>query len=284
MIDGFKAAIQEVTTMRKRSLATLLICIVLLYVGGCATDTGRSARPTSNSVTAPVASQIIPIRVGVTPNYPPMIFEMSGQITGLEADLARRLSVELGRPVEFVEVSWNNQIPALLEGKTDIIMSGMTITQARQVRIAFSQSYLKSGLMVAFTTQNASKYTSLKNIIMSVPAVGFVAGTTGEVYARNTFREGNRMIPVKSASEAAMGLKNRMFDIFVYDAPSIVWTVSENEAELKLLPELLNSEYLGWGMRRDDRELLATVNELINKWERDGTLREAILKWMPYWK
>jgi ABC-type amino acid transport substrate-binding protein len=251
----------------------IIFSIVLIGLGGCAANGVKTGQAPAN-----------PILVGVTPNYPPVIFKMSGQIKGLEADLARRLATELRRPIEFVEISWERQIPTLLEGKIDIIMSGMTITQARQVRITFSQPYLTSGLMIAFTAENASKYTSLKNIMESVPAVGFVAGTTGEVYARDKFLEGNRMVPVKSADEAALALKNGRIDVFVYDAPSIVWIVSENEAELKLLPELLNIEYLGWGLRRDDRELLVRVNALLSKWKNDGTLKETILKWLPYWK
>lgn len=251
----------------------IIFSIFLLGLGGCAANDVKTGQAPGN-----------PILVGVTPNYPPVIFKTNEQITGLEADLARRLAAELNRPVEFVEMSWERQIPALLEGKIDIIMSGMTITQARQVRIAFSQPYLTSGLMIAFAADNASKYTSLQNIMEYVPAVGFVAGTTGEVYARDKFRDGNRMVPVKSANEAALALKNRRIDIFVYDAPSIVWIVSENEAELKLLPEMLNIEYLGWGLRRDDRELLAEVNALLSKWKNDGTLKQTILKWLPYWK
>jgi ABC-type amino acid transport substrate-binding protein len=251
----------------------IIFSIVLLGLVGCAANEVKTGQ-------APVK----PILVGVTPNYPPVIFKKNEQITGLEADLARRLAGELKRPIEFVEISWERQIPALLEGKIDIIMSGMTITQARQVRITFSQPYLTSGLMIAFTAENASQYTSLQNIMESVPAVGFVAGTTGEVYARDKFHDGNRMVPVKSANEAALALKNKRIDVFVYDAPSIVWIVSENEAELKLLPELLNIEYLGWGLRRDDRELLAGVNALLSKWKTDGTLKETILKWLPYWK
>lgn len=259
--------------MTKRCPMIIIFSIFLLALGGCAANGVKTGQ-------APVN----PILVGVTPNYPPVIFKMNEQITGLEADLARRLAAEMRRPVEFVEISWERQISALLDGKIDIIMSGMTITQARQVRITFSQPYLTSGLMIAFTTENASKYTSLKNIMESVPAVGFVAGTTGEVYARDKFREGNRMVPVKSANEAALALRNKRIDIFVDDAPSVVWTVSENEAGLKLLPELLSIEYLGWGLRRDDRELLATVNALLSRWKNDGTLKETILKWLPYWK
>jgi ABC-type amino acid transport substrate-binding protein len=259
--------------MTKRCPIIIIFSIFLLGLGGCAANGVKTGQ-------APVN----PILVGVTPNYPPVIFKTNEQITGLEADLARRLAAELRRPIEFVEISWERQISALLEGKIDIIMSGMTITQARQVRITFSQPYLTSGLMIAFTAENASKYTSLKNIMESVPAVGFVAGTTGEVYARDKFREENRMVPVKSANEAALALKNKRIDIFVYDAPSVVWIVSENEAELKLLPEMLNIEYLGWGLRRDNRELLVMVNALLSRWKNDGTLKETILKWLPYWK
>jgi len=259
--------------MTKRCLMIIIFSIVLLGMCGCAANGVKTGQVPVN-----------PILVGVTAIYPPVIIRMDGKIVGLEADLARRLAEELKRPIAFVEISWERQIPALLEGKIDIIMSGMTITQARQVRITFSQPYLTSGLMIAFAAENASKYGSLKNIIESFPDVGFVAGTTGETYARNTFREGNRMVPVKSASEAALALKNRRFDIFVYDAPAVAWIVSENEADLKLLPELLNIEYLGWGLRRDDRELLVTVNALLGNWKNDGTLKEMILKWLPYWK
>ncbi len=259
--------------MTKRCSMILIVSMVLLGIYGCTANGVRTGQ-------APVN----PILVGVTPNYPPVIFKTNEQITGLEAELARRLAAELNRPIEFVEISWEKQISALLEGKIDIIMSGMTITQERRVRITFSEPYLTSGLMMAFTAENASQYISLENIMASVPAVGFVAGTTGEVYARDKFREGNRMVPVKSAGEGALALKNRRIDVFVYDAPSIVWIVSENEAQLKFLPELLNIEYLGWGLRQDDKELLVMVNALLNRWKNDGTLKKTILKWMPYWK
>jgi len=259
--------------MAKRYPMIIIFSILILGLGGCAANGVKTGE-------APVN----PLLVGVTPNYPPVIFKTNAQITGLEADLARRLAAELGRPIKFIELNWEDQIPALLEGKINIIMSGMTITQARKIRITFSEPYLTSGLMIAFTAENASKYSSLENIIESIPAVGFVEGTTGEVYARDKFPKETRMIPVKSAIEAAFALKNRRIDIFVYDAPSVVWIVSENEAELRLLPELLNTEYLGWGLRRDNQELIGMVNGSLKKWKNDGTLKETILKWLPYWK
>ncbi len=254
--------------MTRRFLSTFFFPIVILGICSCAVR----AVPTKT------------IYVGVTPMYPPIIYKMDGKITGLEIDLAARLADELKRPVECIEVSWEKQIPTLLERKTDIIMSGMSVTKARQVRITFSEPYLKSGLMIAFTAENAPQYTSLRNIRESVPTVGFVAGTTGEVYARNTFREENRMVPIQTVEQAALELKNKSVDIFIYDAPAIMWIVSENEAELKFLPELLDTDYLAWGLRQDNQELLGIVNGVLSRWKNDGSLKAMILKRLPYWK
>jgi len=183
--------------MTKRRLMIIIFSIFLLGLGGCAANDVKTGQ-------APVN----PILVGVT-----RIIHLSSSKERADYRVGSRsrptACCGTGRPIEFVEISWERQIPALLEGKIDIIMSGMTITQARQVRINFSQPYLTSGLMIAFAAENASQYTSLQNIMESIPVVGFVAGTTGEVYARDKFREGNRMIPVKSANEAALALKTR---------------------------------------------------------------------------
>ena len=224
------------------------------------------------------------LRVGVTPNYPPMIFKMNERITGLESELARRLGQELGRPVLFVELGWDQQITALLEGRIDIIMSGMTVTEARKVRIAFTDPYLKSGLLTAIRAGDAAKYTSVKSIMADLPAVGVIRGTTGEAYVRKNMSRSPRIVTLPKVSDAASELKSRRIDVFIYDAPAVVWLVSENDTDLRVVREVIDEEYLGWGVRRDDQELLAKVNAILANWKKDGTLRETVLKWLPYWK
>ncbi len=87
------------------------------------------------------------LRVGVCANSPPIIFKQAGDYAGVEAELARGLGDALGMNIQFVDCPWNELIPALLDGKFDIIMSGMTITEQRSVRIAFTSPYLTAGQM-----------------------------------------------------------------------------------------------------------------------------------------
>ena len=224
------------------------------------------------------------LRVGVTANYPPVIFKLKGQITGMEADFAYRLGNALGRDVKFVELPWGELINALMEGKIDIIMSGMTITEARKVRIDFSDPYLKSGLVALMRIGDASKFDSTKKILESILTVGVVKGTTGEVFVRNHFRRSTTIFAVKDPSEAPNLLNNRRVDLFVHDAPSIVWLVSENEATLKGLWEPLNEEYFGWAVSKDDQAFLTKINAVLADWKKDGTVKQVVKKWLPFWK
>ena len=77
-----------------------------------------------------------------------MAFKQGGELVGLEVEAARELGEQLGRPVEFIEVKWEDQIPALLAGRTDIVMSSMTSTPERRLRVAFSNPYLRVGQMM----------------------------------------------------------------------------------------------------------------------------------------
>ncbi|HUO77122.1 MAG TPA: transporter substrate-binding domain-containing protein [Thermodesulfovibrionales bacterium] len=260
--------------MYKSRVGITLLILSLFVLGGTTTAAPPLVTEAKNS----------PLQVGVTPDNPPMIFKINDRLTGAEADFAKLLGKELDRQVQFVELPWNQQINALLDGRIDIIMSSMTITEARKVRITFTDPYLKSGLGAAIRASDASKYRSVKNIKEDFPAVGVMEGTTSEAYVRKNMPNSPRILALRKLSDAAIELKNRRIDVFIYDAPAIVWLVSENEADLRGVWELFNEEHLGWGVRRDDKELLLRVNTVLNKWKNDGTLKEVLSRWLPYWK
>ena len=107
-------------------LLTPLFLILLLFAGGC--------QPTS---APPVQPSEPTLRIGISANAPPFAFRQGGEITGLEPALALKLGEYLDMPIQFVEVPWDQQIEFLNQGKTDIIMSGMTITNTRSSVVDF---------------------------------------------------------------------------------------------------------------------------------------------------
>jgi len=221
-----------------------------------------------------------PLRVGITPNAPPLVFIQGDQVVGIEADLAGMLGEELGRPVQFVELKWDAQIPALLEGKTDIIMSSMTVTRERQVRIAFSEPFLKSGLVAAVRSEDVPKYPTTQSITNVMGMVGFVPNTTSDSFVRKNFPYAQKSY-LSYPRQAVNELQQRRIDMFIGDAPTVIWLVSENESSIAGIWQPLNEEDLAWGMRKGDQDLLARVNAALAQFRLDGRLDRVLHRWLP---
>lgn len=254
-------------------LRTSLIVAALGLLGGCATTPTPQTVPASPTV----------LRVGVAPNSPPMIFKTRDGLAGIEKELAEGLGKALGRQVVFVEVKWENLIDALCENKIDIIMSSMTITPARTFRIAFSDPYLETGQMALARTDEMYRY--LGNIQSQVKhGVGLKPGTTGDFLVRQEFPEVSRKY-FNTGEEAAEALTRKKIDLFINDAPMIWYLAGHYESKgLGVPPMVLSAEHLGWGLRRTDSELLASVNAFLKKAQADGSLNRTFSKWMPGFK
>lgn len=226
------------------------------------------------------ATENAPLRIGVTPNSPPMVFKEGGRLTGLEIDLAGALAKDLGRPVQFVELKWEDQIETLLGGKIDIIMSSMSITRARQYRIAFSEPYLRVGQMALVRRADAGRYAL--GIPQPLPGVvGVMKATTGDFLVQQEFARSKRK-EFSSGGEAATALMKKRIDVFIADSSLVFWLAAANEANgLVVVPIALTEEDVAWGMRRGDAELQKSVNAFLRKIKENGQFAAMFKQWLP---
>lgn len=85
------------------------------------------------------------LRVGMEPGYMPFeLTNQKGEIIGFDVDMAKRMAASMGVELELVSIAWDGIIAGLLTDKFDIIMSGMTLTQERNLSINFAQPYILS--------------------------------------------------------------------------------------------------------------------------------------------
>jgi polar amino acid transport system substrate-binding protein len=250
-----------------------LVVVLAATIGACAPR--RPAEPTRRAVTA--------LRVAVPPDAPPYAYRQREGLAGLEVDFAGELAAALGRPLVLVPIAFDELISALLAGRADIAMAGMTITPAREVRIAFSDPYLRSGLLAVMRREDASRYPRPQSVLDATGTIGVVTGTTGERFVRERTRLASVSV-YPTAQAAVTELGQRRVDLVVHDAPVGIWFVSGDEAHLAALLSLLDEEQLGWGMRRDDEALRAEVNRVLARWRTDGTRDRVLARWLPYWK
>jgi polar amino acid transport system substrate-binding protein len=267
------------TYHRKLIFAGLVFAFL---VAGCA--------QTPKTPSEPKVADAATLRVGVTTTSPPFVFKQSGEIVGLDADMAREFARFIGKTLRFVDLEWDDQIPALLENRTDIIMSGMSITNMRKMSIAFSQPYYRSGLMAMVRKAEANRFpVSFYGLLGQAPAMrfGVVKGTTGEAYVNNNFASAQKITAYSSTREAIDALLtpvlvNRI-DVFVQDGPILLMMLAQNQsADLTVLPSPLTDEYLAWGMRKTDPGLKESADRFLESIAKNGQLESIVKRWIPY--
>ncbi len=232
-------------------------------------------------VTQSVAPNPDVLRVGVSANSQPVIFKQGGVISGIEADYAKLLGEALGKEICFIEVPWNKQLDYLEQNKTDIIMSGMTVTGARSIRINFATPYMQSGMSGLFRRDAYDPSGLLASTVINQnKRIGYIKETTGEIFVMQRFPRAEKKA-FSNASAAVKALKNGKIEMFIYDAPMVWWLSAMNESELVAFPDVLNVEPLAWGVRKSDMALLDQLNALVAQWGKDGTSKKIIQNWIP---
>ena len=258
------------------------LLVLTFFIAGVFLTTGCVSTGQQPAESVIIAPDINMLRVGVTPNAPPLIFKQGNGIVGLEADLARELAKYLDKSPRFVELEWEDQIPALLGNRIDIIMSGMSITRLREVRVAFSIPYFKSGQMALIRREDAARFSTGFFALSTSSAIGVIKDTTGDYFVETNYSSIKKKIfPTPRA--AAKAVIDKKIDMFIYDAPMNLYLASENETKgLTVLFTLLTEEYLAWGIRKDDRDLLKSANDFLRTFNEEGKLNQVIHHWIPF--
>ena len=254
----------------------LLITLLFLTIGCVKTDSQSDLSPGKSTKL---------LRVGISTNSPPIAYKQNNKVVGLEAEFAKGLADFTGRQLKLIQLKWKDQIPALLSGKTDIIMSGMTITKSRKYRISFSTPYMVSGQISLVRRIDRHKFIAgATDLLNSAVRVGTVSGTTGDLFIQDIKANGERTQFSTSAKAVKALLANKL-DAFVYDLPGNLYLASIYTDEgLFPITIPLTREYIAWGVRPDDQEMRNAANSYIADLSNKDTLKKKIQRWIPYYQ
>lgn len=240
-----------------------------------------------NTETAVAAGPDV-LRVGITTNAPPMAYRNRGKIIGLEADFARGLAEFTGRKLSFIELKWKDQIPALLAGKTDIIMSSMTITNARNYRISFCNPYMISGQVSLVRLPEMYRFQNgFTDLLNPTVKIGTVHGTTGSLLIQEKIATDGkkRYYSFETPEQGVQALRTKKIDAFVYDLPMNFYFAAQNEINgLAPVTIPMTREQIAWGVRKEDNGLREEANAYLAAIKRDGRLKKMLIHWIPFFQ
>lgn len=230
-----------------------------------------------------VASQSVAdaLRVGMSPDYPPLVFKQDEHVVGIEADNARAVGEIVGRGMTLVEMPFAKLIPALQAGEIDVIMSGMSVTAQRSQLVSFTEAYMRMGQMAIMHRDKVGRFAQPWAVYREGVRIGVEPDTTGAAFAQAELKDAQISFYADPAA-AFIGLRGDEIDLYIHDAPTS-WQLatSQENSDLISLYSPLTDENLAWAVRKDDDALLAEFNRALGLMKSNGTLRYILNRWIP---
>jgi polar amino acid transport system substrate-binding protein len=237
----------------------------------------------SAAVAGPVMTRILEkgtLVVGTSGSQPPMsATSKKGELMGFDIDLARAMAEGLGVKAEFVTMPFTELLQALEAGKVDVVLSGMTITPARNRNVAFVGPYYISGKGLLARLE---RYAALKSAEgLNAPGVTVTAlkDSTSQQFAETLMPQA-KLVPTASYDEAIDLILSGKADVLVADFPFCALTAYRNQDKKLAAGEApLTYEPLGIGMMEDALLMNWTAN-FLNVLQGTGALKKMHEKWL----
>ncbi|WP_307833651.1 ABC transporter substrate-binding protein [Azospirillum brasilense] len=216
------------------------------------------------------------MRVCIWPDYYAISFRnpYSGELQGLDVDMARAFGQDLGVRVSFVESGFSTVAADLLGDRCDIGMFGIGVTTERSERIAFSQPYLRSGIY-AVSSQTHPRILRWDDLDQDGMVVAVQKGTVMDDYASRSLRKASIRI-VSGPQEREEEVQSGRADAFLTDYPYGRRVLTVHQWAHLITPDApVQPTPYAYAVAPGDPVWLDRVNRFVEAVKRDGRLEAA---------
>lgn len=219
-----------------------------------------------------------PLKVGTSSTFPPFEFKdsQSGELVGFEVDLVRAIGAKMGRPVQFLDISFDALLPAIVSGSIDMGAAGFAKTPERRKRVLFSDTFYHSGITIIKRKGDAR-----------INGIDDLVGKTISVQLGSISHERAKQIPnakvvtFDSGAEAILNLTTENSDAVINSRPSTDYMVVQRPSlgeKIERLEPIRKSE-MGMVVRKGNTELVEAINKALAEVKADGTYAALEKKW-----
>lgn len=255
-----------------RVMVFSIVALVLL-IAGCGEQDGSWQRVTESGV----------LRVGLDPTYPPFELATEDSVVGLDVDLIRLLSAELGVEPEFVYFGYDGLYDALLTGQVDVLASALVIDPDRTRDFAYSMPYYDAG-QILLVPHMGSTIDSLDDLEGQTVAVEL--GTLGHVEALAAARQvpDVEIVTKPSAAEALEAVAGGRADAALVDSITgrqwLLQHPADTTGRLRRVGPPVSSEPYALVVRSESKALLDEIDRALSVLMTDGEIDRLVQQWI----
>ena len=272
---------------RRSFLAAAGLSVAALALTACggssssvASSVASSAASSEAASTSAAAGELTTVEAGkltmaTNATFPP--YEMTtdaGDIEGIDVETAQAIADKLGLELQIDDMDFDAALLSVQQGKADIVMAGVTVTDERKAVMDFSDSYA-TGIQ-SIIVPEGSDIASPDDL--AGKKIGTQRGTTGYIYCTDDFGE-DAVVAYDSGLTAVQALNNGQVDAVVIDNAPAKEFVEANPG-LKILDTAYAQEDYAIGVAKGNTELLNAINGALEELKADGTLQAIVDKYI----
>ena len=268
---------------RRSFLAAAAVSVAALAMTACGGSASSAASSVASSASSEAASastaglttvEAGKLTMATNATFPP--YEMTtdaGTIEGIDVDTAKAIAEKLGLELQVDDMEFDAALLSVQQGKADIVMAGVTVTDERKAVMDFSDSYA-TGIQ-SIIVPEGSDIASPDDL--AGKKIGTQRGTTGYIYCSDDFGDEN-VVAYDDGLTAVQALNNGQVDAVVIDNAPAQEFVAANPG-LKILDTSYAEEDYAIGMAKNS-PLEDAVNSALEELKADGTLQAIVDKYI----
>ncbi|MDR3729322.1 MAG: ABC transporter substrate-binding protein [Oscillospiraceae bacterium] len=271
----------------KKFLALTMALAMVMSLAACGNSSSSSAgSPASNSSSASQSDasssgdtsssgELTTIQEGklimsTNAAFPP--YEMTddnGNVVGIDADIAAAIAEKLGLELDIIDMDFDSALLAVQQGKSDMVMAGVSVDPEREAVMDFSTSYA-TGVQVIIVKEGSD--VTLDNL--GDQLIGTQRGTTGEIYCTDDYGA-DHVAAYDNGISAVQALMNDQVDCVVIDQAPALEFVAANPGLTVLETAYANEDY-AIGVNKGNTALLDAINTALAELNADGTIQSIL--------
>jgi polar amino acid transport system substrate-binding protein len=264
--------------MRKTDKLTAVALVMLLTAmwGQCfAADKSPSASPVLDRIMA--KKELV---VGTAASMPPLNMKTKdGKIIGMEMDLARIFAAGMGVKLTLTPMNFNELLPALEGGKVDMVLSSMTMTPERNLKVAFVGPYFASGKSLLTKMANVESINEIKKMNSPDKTLVALKGSTSQMFVEKMMPKA-KLVAVDTYEQAVALVRNDKAIAMVADYPICRASVLRYpEAKFGTPDKPFSYEPIGVALPPNDPLLVNWVQNFLGGLGIEGDLKMLEEKW-----
>jgi polar amino acid transport system substrate-binding protein len=233
---------------------------------------------------SPVLNRILTKKelvVGTAASMPPLNMKTKdGQIIGLEMDLAEDFAAGMEVKLTIKTMPFNDLLPALETGQVDMVLSSMTMTPTRNLRVAFVGPYFASGKSLLTKLENVESVNNIEKMNSPNRVLVALKGSTSQLFVEKVIPKA-KLVLADNYDQAVAMVRDGKALAMVADFPICVVSILRYpEAKLGMPEKPFTYEPIGVALPPNDTQLINWVQNFLNALEKIGGLKRMEEQWL----